>query len=69
MKTEEEILKELEHRFEYFKKQNISYSSYRANKNFMRGLLFCLGLLNKNNQIKEDEVKTYLKLKRLKGLK
>ena len=43
MKTEEEMIKELKYRCQFVISQSESYSSYRANMNFVRGILFCLG--------------------------
>ena len=43
MRNKEEILKELQYRCKFVISQSESYSGYRANMNFVRGMLFCLG--------------------------
>lgn len=63
MRTEEEIFSELKTRCQYTLKQNESYSGYRSNMNFVRGMLFCLGV----NVPKNCNLKTTLE--QVKGIK
>lgn len=44
MKTEEEIIEEIKRRGKFTLEQSDSYSGYRANLNFIRGLLWGLGI-------------------------
>lgn len=43
MRTKEEIINELQYRCQFIMSQSESYSSYRANTSFIKGMLFCLG--------------------------
>jgi len=42
-RNEEEIKSELRRRFFFLKSNSFTYSNKRANSNFLRGMLFCLG--------------------------